>query len=103
MNRVRRSCADHDCHCVLCNCQRMAAEAVSFRIPDAYARFGSDIIRRGIRLPPGDLMTSVVKDEELFDALHIRGPDDSVVGLSLMLMLGRYCSVSIGYPDAADA
>lgn len=103
MSRVRKSCADHECRCVLCNCQKMVQAAVTLRLPNSYARFGSDIERHGILLPPGDLLSSVVNDEELFDSLHVSGRDDALAGLSLMLMLGRYCSVSVGCLDGVEA
>ncbi len=100
MSRVRLSCADHECWCVYCNCHRMVMAATSLRLPNSYACFGSDIERRGVRLPPGDLLTSVVNNEELFDSLHVGGNDDALAGLSLLLMLGRFGTCSIPEPDA---
>ncbi len=100
-SRVSKSCADHACGCVYCSCAQMLWWAVGFRCPEQYACFGSDVMRHGVRLPPGDLAPGIVIDEALFDDLVVPANGDSArSGLSLMLMLGRFVDVGVTVPDS---
>ena len=83
-----------------CSCLQMIQNAIGFRCPQQYARFGSDVMRNGYRLPPGDLAPGIIIDEALFEGLHIDVPDDAAAGLALMLMLGRFGEASMTVPDS---
>lgn len=99
-SRVALSCADHACGCVYCSCQQMTNQAVGFRCPQQYARFGSDVQRHGFRLPPADLAPGIIIDEALFTDLVVTAPDDAAAGLALMFMLGRFCDTTLDVPDS---
>lgn len=77
----------------------MSQQAIGFRCPQQYARFGSDVMRNGHRLPPGDLAPGIIIDELLFEDLVVKAPDDAAAGLSLILMLGRFGDLSLALHD----
>lgn len=78
----------------------MSQQAVGFRCPQQYARFGSDLMRNGFRLPPADLSPGIIIDEALFEDLVVKAPDGALAGLSLMLMLGRFGELSMFVSDS---